>query len=232
MKARREVEDVIRQKGEQTVLELDIENMHPKLVYLVGKLHYRTSYGQNILAHSIEIAHLSGIMAGELGANVRLARRAGLLHDIGKALDFEQEGTHTRLGLEICNKCGEVPEIANAILVHHDEAEPFCVEAVLVKVADALSASRPGARREAVESYIKRIEKLEALVKEFRGVESCFAIQAGREVRVIVKPDEVDDASAIKLSHDISRRIQEELEYPGEVQVSVIRETRAIAYAR
>ncbi len=231
-KARKEVEDVIREKGEETILELDIGTMHPKLVYLVGKLHYRTSYGQNILAHSKEIAHLCGIMAGELGANVRLAKRSGLLHDIGKALDFEQEGTHTRLGVEICNKCGEVPEIANAILVHHDEAEPFCVESIIVKVADGMSGARPGARRESVDAYIKRLQKLEEIVKEFPGVEGCYAIQAGREVRVIVKPEEVDDATAVKLSHDISKRIEGELDYPGEIQVSVIRETRAVAYAR
>ncbi|MGE4170414.1 MAG: ribonuclease Y [Candidatus Margulisiibacteriota bacterium] len=230
-KSRRELQDIIKERGERAAEELGLQ-FHPKIIELMGKLHYRTSYGQNILAHSLEAAHVAGIMAAELGVNVALAKRGTMLHDIGKAIDFEQEGSHTDLGKQICEKYGESPEIINCIMAHHEEEPPDTIEAVLVMVADAISSSRPGARRESMETYVKRLEKLEALAYSFEGVEKAYAIQAGREIRVIVKPDEVDDPAANKLAFDMARKVEAELDYPGEVKISVIRETRAVGVAR
>ncbi|MBU0580133.1 MAG: ribonuclease Y [Candidatus Margulisbacteria bacterium] len=232
-KATQEVENVIKEKGEQTAQALNVQNVHPKLLELLGKLYYRTSYGQNNLQHAMEVSRLADLMARQLGVNNQLARRAGLLHDIGKALDFEQEGTHMELGAEVAKKYGESPEVINSIVSHHEGGEePSTVESVLVKLADAISASRPGARRESLEAYIKRLEKLEKLAMSFEGIEKCYAVQAGREVRVMVKPDIIDDLASNKLAHDIAKKIEAELEYPGQIKVSVIRETRAQDVAR
>ena len=230
-KSQKELLDIIREKGEEAADEVGLQ-FHPKIIEYLGKLHYRTSYGQNILAHSLEAAHVAGIIAAELQVNVALAKRGTLLHDIGKALDFEQEGTHTELGKEICEKYGESPEVLNCIMAHHEDEAPDTVEAIIVMIADAISSSRPGARRESLETYVKRLEKLEAIAKTFEGVEKAYAIQAGREVRVIVKPDEVDDPGAHKMAFDLAKRIESELDYPGEVKVSIIRETRAVGVAR
>jgi len=229
-KARKELRETIIERGERAADEVRLQ-FHPKIIELLGKLHYRTSYGQNILAHSLEAAHVAGIMAAELGANVNLAKRGTLLHDIGKALDFEREGSHTILGKEVSEKYGESPEIINCIMAHHEEEEPQTIEAILVKIADAISSSRPGARQESVDNYIKRLEKLEALALSFEGVEKAYAIQAGREVRVIVKPDVMDDDHSKKLAFDMAKKIESELDYPGEIKVSVIRETRATGIA-
>ncbi len=230
-KSRKELQEIIKEKGEQAADEIGLQ-FHPKIIEYLGKLHYRTSYGQNILAHSLEAAHIAGIMAAELGVNVALAKRGSILHDIGKAIDFEQEGSHTDLGKEICEKYGESPEVINCIMAHHEDEEPDTIEAILVMMGDAISSARPGARRESLETYVKRLEKLETLAKSFEGVEKAFAIQAGREVRVMVKPEEVDDPGAQKLAFDMAKRIESELDYPGEVKVSVIRETRAVGVAR
>ncbi|MDR2432011.1 MAG: ribonuclease Y [Candidatus Margulisbacteria bacterium] len=231
-KMRKELAKRVQEAGEKTALELDVQNLSPKAYDLIGRLAYRTSYGQNCLQHSIEVAHISGLIAQELGVNHRLAKRAGLLHDIGKGIDFENEGTHAKLGGVVLKKLGESEEVIHAVVAHHEEVPPQTIEAIIVMVADAISAARPGARREAIESYIKRMEKLENIANSFNGVEKRFAIQAGREIRVMVKPDIVDDATAVKTARDIAKKIEAELEYPGQIKVSVIRETRVQDFAK
>lgn len=231
-KATAEVEATIKQEGERAMIDAGIHNLHPELVRLLGKLKYRTSYGQNVLNHSLEVCHLSGLLASELGADVTLAKRAGLLHDIGKALDHEQEGTHIQLGVEAAKKYRESEEVIHAIQAHHGDVEAKTVIACIVQAADAISAARPGARRENIENYIKRLEKLEEIANSFNGVESSYAIQAGREIRIIVKPEAVTDDEMVLMAHDISARIENELEYPGQIKVNVIRESRAVDYAK
>ncbi len=231
-KATAEVEATIKQEGERAMLEAGIRNLNPELVRLLGKLKYRTSYGQSVLNHSLEVCHLSGIIAAEIGANVTLAKRAGLLHDIGKALDHEQEGSHIQLGVEAARKFKENEEIIHAIHAHHGEVEAKTVVACIVQAADAISAARPGARRENIENYIKRLEKLEEIANSFKGVERSYAIQAGREVRIIVKPEMVNDDQMVLIAHDIAKRFEDELEYPGQIKVNVIRENRAVDYAK
>jgi ribonuclease Y len=231
-KMRKELTKKVQETGEKIALELDVQNLSPKIFDLIGRLAYRTSYGQNCLQHSIEVAKLASMMAQELGVNHRLAKRAGLLHDIGKAIDFENEGTHAQLGGVVLKKLGESDEVIHAVIAHHEEVQPQTIEAILVMVADALSASRPGARREAIESYFKRMEKLEVLANSFQGVEKSFAIQAGREIRVIVKPEQINDEAASKIARDIAKKIEAELEYPGQIKVSVIRETRVQEFAK
>jgi ribonuclease Y len=231
-KAKNDVAEKIREAGERTVFELGIQNIHPEIVKTIGRLQYRTSYGQNILQHSKEVSHLAGIMAAELGVNVKLAKRAGLLHDLGKALTHEEEGTHTVLGVELAKKYNETPKVLHAMACHHHDIEFETVEAVLVQVADALSAARPGARMEPVENYIKRMEKLEEIANSFEGIEKCFVMQAGREIRIMVQPDAVNDDYAPKLARDIAEKIESEMEYPGQVKVTVIRETRATNFAK
>ena len=231
-KATREVNAIIKEEGEQATFDVGIHNLHPELVKLLGRLKYRTSYGQNVLKHSIEVAHLAGLMAGELGLDLTLAKRAGLLHDIGKALDHEREGTHVDIGMEVLKKYKESEAVINGMAAHHGDYEPKSMEAVLIMAADALSAARPGARRETLESYIKRLQKLEEIANTTKGVENSYAIQAGREIRIIAKPDEVGDESIALLARDISKKIESELEYPGQIKVNVVRETRAIDYAK
>ncbi len=231
-KAEREVNAIIKEEGEQATFDVGIHNLHPELIKLLGRLKYRTSYGQNVLKHSIEVAHLAGLMAGELGLDVTLAKRAGLLHDIGKALDHEREGTHVDIGMEVLKKYKESPAVINGMAAHHGDYEPKSVEAVLIAAADALSAARPGARRETLESYIKRLQKLEEIANTTTGVDSSYAIQAGREIRIIAKPDEVGDDAIALLARDISKKIESELEYPGQIKVNVVRETRAVDYAK
>ncbi len=231
-KAKTEVEAEIRKAGEQALFELSITGVHSELAKALGRLKYRTSYGQNVLQHSIEVANLAGVMAAEIGADVKLAKRAGLLHDIGKAIDQEVEGPHTIIGAELAQRLRESPAVCHAIKAHHEEVEPESIEAVLVQAADAISATRPGARRETLESYIRRLEKLEELAQNFEGVEKCYAIQAGREVRVMVKPTEVDDEKSNVLAFQLARKIEEELDYPGQIKVMVIREHRAVEYAK
>ena len=231
-KARREVAHTIKEEGEQATFEVGIHNLHPELVKLLGRLHFRTSYGQNVLKHSIEVSHLAGLMAGELGLNVKLAKRAGLLHDIGKALDHEYEGTHVDIGIQILKKYKESDAVINAMASHHGDYEPKCMEAVLIAAADDLSAARPGARRESLDVYVRRLENLEEIANTTPGVSNSYAIQAGREIRIIVNPDEVHDDEMALLARDVSKRIESELEYPGQIKVNVVRETRAVDYAK
>ena len=231
-KAKKEVENTIRQEGDHATFETGVHGLHPEVIKLLGKLKFRTSYGQNVLNHSIEVSRLAGLMAAELGADVVLAKRAGLLHDIGKAVDHEVEGSHVTIGGDLAKKYKEGDVIVNSILAHHGDVEPTSVIAVLVQAADSISAARPGARRETLESYIKRIEKLEEIANSFPGVEKCFAIQAGREIRIIVKPEDVSDDEMILKAREIVKKIESELEYPGQIKVNVIREMRAIEYAK
>ena len=231
-KARREVEHTIKKEGERAILEVGIHNINPELVKLLGKLHYRTSYGQNVLNHSLEVSYLAGLLAAELGEDETLARRAGLLHDIGKALDHEMEGSHIQLGVEVAKKYHENEAVVHAIHAHHGDVEAKTVIACLVQAADAISAARPGARRENIENYIKRLEKLEEIANSFNGVESSYAIQAGREVRIMVKPEVISDDQMVITARDIVKKIESELDYPGQVKVNVIRESRAVDYAK
>ena len=231
-KCRRELEIQMKREGDKAVMELGIHSLHPDLVKLIGRLKYRTSFGQNVLSHSLEVAWLAGLMAGELGVNVQLARRAGLLHDIGKALDHEIEGSHVQIGVDICRKYRENPQVIHAIEAHHGDVEPKTTLAFIIMAADAISAARPGARRENMESYIKRLETLEALCNGFEGVESSYAVQAGREVRILVQPDKVSDDEVILLARNVAKKIENELDYPGQIKVSVIRESRATEYAK
>ena len=231
-RAKKDVENDIKEEGEQATLETGVHGLHPEIIRLLGRLKYRTSYGQNVLKHSIEVAYLASVMASELGLDVNLAKRAGLLHDIGKAIDQEQEGPHALIGGDFAKKYHESPLVVNAIAAHHGDVEMMSLEAVLVQAADAISAARPGARRETLEAYIKRLEKLEEIATSYEGVEKSYAIQAGREIRIMVKPDQVDDAGAIEMARNIVKKIEEQLEYPGQIKINVIRETRAVDYAK
>lgn len=231
-KAKEEVAQTIKEEGERACIETGVIGLHPDLVNLIGKLKYRTSYGQNVLNHSIEVSNLARIMAEELGLDPKIARRAGLLHDIGKALDHDMEGTHVQIGVEVLKKYKENPLVINAVEAHHGDVEPQTIEAVLVQAADAISASRPGARRETLENYIKRLEKLEEIATSFDGVDKSYAIQAGREVRIIVKPEKISDAQMTILARDVSKKVEEEMEYPGQIKVNIIRETRVVDYAK
>ena len=231
-KVKKEVDSGIREEGEKSVFDLGLSGIHPELVKTIGRLKYRTSYGQNMLQHSREVAYIAGMMAGELGVDVKLAKRAGLLHDIGKAVDHEIEGTHQEIGSNLARKFGENPKIVNAILVHHGEGEPATVEAALVAAADALSAARPGVRRESIENYLKRLEALEKMALSFKGVDKCYAIQAGREIRIIVKPEDISDEMSSMIARDLSKKIEAEMSYPGQIKVTVIRESRYVEYAK
>jgi ribonuclease Y len=231
-RAQKEVDAHIKEMGEQATFDTGIHGLHPELIKLLGRLNYRTSYGQNVLKHSLEVSHLAGMIAAEIGADVKLAKRAGLLHDIGKAIDHEVEGPHVTIGADIAKKYRESAAVVHAIAAHHGDIEPESVEAVLIQAADAISAARPGARRETLENYIKRLEKLEEIADSFQGVDKSYAIQAGREIRIIVKPERVDDTLASQIARDIVKRIENEMEYPGQIKVTVIRESRAVEYAR
>lgn len=231
-KAKKEVDNYLREQGEQATFDTGVHGLHPEIIRLLGRLKFRTSYGQNVLNHSIEVSHLAGAMAAELGADIKLAKRAGLLHDLGKAVDHEVEGPHVQIGADLVKKYKESSEVIHAVAAHHGDIEATTVEAILVQAADAISAARPGARRETLESYIKRLEKIEEIANSFDGVEKSFAIQAGREVRIMVKPEAVNDNEIIIIARDIVKKIEDELEYPGQIKVNVIRETRAIEYAK
>ena len=231
-KAKREVETMMKEEGEQAAFDAGVHNVHPELIKLLGRLRFRTSYGQSVLKHAVEVSHVAGIMATELGADIKVARRAGLFHDIGKAVDHEVEGTHIEIGMELLRKYKESKEVIHAMSTHHGDYEPQTVEAVLVTAADAISAARPGARRETLESYIKRLQKLEEIANDYDGVEKSFAIQAGREIRILVKPESYSDAEIVMLARNLTKRIESELEYPGQIKVNVIRETRAVEYAK
>ncbi len=231
-KVRSELDNTMREEGEKAAFDLAIHGLHPEVIKLIGRLKYRTSYGQNVLKHSREVAFLAGVMAAELGLDTKLAKRAGLLHDIGKAVDHEIEGTHSSIGFDLAKKYGEKEKVLNAIVSHHGDEPASCVESVLVAAADALSAARPGARRETLETYLKRLEKLEEVANSFKGVEKTFAIQAGREIRIIVKPEEVTDITAAQISREIAKKIEEEMAYPGQIKVTVIRESRYVEYAK
>ena len=231
-KAKREVESDIKQEGERATFETGVHGLHPEIIKLLGRLKFRTSYGQNVLKHSIEVSHLAGVMAGELGVDIALAKRAGLLHDIGKAVDHEMEGSHVTIGADIAKKYKENNDVVHAIMAHHGDVEAQTVVAAIVQACDAISAARPGARRENLETYIKRLEKLEEIANSFEGVEKSFAIQAGREIRIMVKPEDVKDEGVVLLARDIVKRVEDELEYPGQIKINVIREMRAIDYAK
>ncbi|MBR4182371.1 MAG: ribonuclease Y, partial [Lachnospiraceae bacterium] len=231
-KARKEVDAIIKEAGEAAVLEVGVNGIHPELVKLLGRMKYRTSYGQNALKHSIEVALIAGLLAGEIGEDVRLAKRAGLLHDIGKSIDHEMEGTHIQIGVDLCKKYKETPLIINAVEAHHGDVEPQSVIACLIQAADAISAARPGARRETMETYANRLTQLETITNGFDGVEKSFAVQAGREVRVIVIPEKINDADMVILARNISKQIESELQYPGQIKVNVIRESRVTDYAK
>ena len=231
-KVKKELDQQIKEAGEEAMYQCKIFGLHPEIIKLLGRLKFRTSYGQNVLKHSIEVAHLAGVMAAELGIDETLARRAGLLHDLGKAVDFEIEGTHMQIGGDLAKKYRENNSVVNAILAHHGDVEPKTLEAVLVQAADAISGARPGARRETTTNYIKRLQKLEEISSGFKGVEKCYAIQAGREVRVMVKPEQINDAQTLFLAKEIAKKIEQEMEYPGQIKVNVIREWRATEFAK
>ncbi len=231
-RAKKDVENDIKEEGEQATLETGVHGLHPEIIKLLGRLKYRTSYGQNVLKHSIEVAYLASVMASELGLDVNLAKRAGLLHDIGKAIDQEQEGPHALIGGDFAKKYHESPLVVNAIAAHHGDVEMMSLEAILVQAADAISAARPGARRETLEAYIKRLEKLEEIANSYEGVDKSYAIQAGREIRIMVKPEQLDDAGSIELARNLAKSVEEQLEYPGQIKVNIIRETRVIEYAK
>ena len=230
--AKREVDATIKAEGERAVFETNVHGLHPELIKLLGRMRYRTSYGQNVLNHSIEVSHLAGLIAAEIGADVTQAKRAGLLHDLGKSIDHEVEGSHVQIGVELARKYRENEDIVHAIEAHHNDVEPRTIVACIVQAADAISAARPGARRENLENYIKRLEKLEEVTSSFPGVEKSFAIQAGREVRIMVAPDKVSEDQMVLLARDIAKKIEEELEYPGQIKVNMIRETKVIEYAK
>ena len=231
-KAQKEVEAQIREEGETAAMDVGVHGIHPELIKLLGRMKFRSSYGQNALKHSIEVAQLSGLLAGEVGADVRVAKRAGLLHDIGKSIDHEVEGSHIQIGVDLCKKYKESPIVINAVAAHHGDVEPESLVACIVQAADAISAARPGARRETLETYTNRLKQLEDIANEFKGVDKSFAIQAGREIRVMVVPEHVSDADMVLLARDISKQIEAELEYPGQIKVNVIRESRAVDYAK
>ena len=231
-KSRRELDNIIKQEGEQATFETGVHGLHPEIIKLLGRMKFRTSYGQNVLKHSTEVAHLAGIMAAELGVDIKIAKRAGLLHDIGKSIDHEIEGSHVDIGVDIAKKYHESPEVIHAIAAHHGDVEANSVIACIIQACDAISAARPGARRENLETYIKRLEKLEEIANSFKGVEKSFAIQAGREIRIMVKPDEVKEDETVLLARDIVKKIENELEYPGQIKVNIIRETRSVDYAK
>ena len=231
-KVKKEIEANIREEGEKAVFDIGLSGIHPEIIKLLGRLKYRTSYGQPVLQHSKEVAYLAGMMAGELGIDVKLAKRAGLLHDIGKAVDHEVEGSHQEIGANIAKKHGENPKVVNAIMVHHGEGDPITAEAALVAAADALSAARPGVRRESIENYLKRLENLEKMAMSYKGVEKCYAIQAGREIRIIVRPEDMTDDMSAVMSKDLAKKIEAEMTYPGQIKVTVIRESRYVEYAK
>ena len=231
-KAQKEVETIIREEGEAATLETGVHGLHPELVRLLGKMKFRTSYGQNALKHSIEVSQLSGLLAAEVGTDVRLAKRAGLLHDIGKAVDHEMEGSHIQIGVDLCKKYKESPVVINAVEAHHGDVEPESLIACIVQAADAISAARPGARRETLETYSNRLKQLEDIANSYKGVEKSFAVQAGREIRIMVVPEVVSDADMVIMARDISKQIESEMEYPGQIKVNVIRESRATDYAK